>query len=100
MYKAAYRYFGCIINQHVESRAMVYSRAKVGATALAVCMVEELQDKCMLGGKKRGVICKLLEALVGSVLLYGAEVWRCCRQMGPLEQVQMLAATICLGLGH
>ena len=31
---AEYKYLGCIINQHVESRAMVDSRAKAGARAL------------------------------------------------------------------
>ena len=37
---------------------------------------------------------KLLEALVGSVLLYGAEVWESCKQMCPLDQVQLRAARI------
>ena len=41
---------------------------------------------------------KLLGALVKSVLLYGAEVWGCCRQMGPLEQVQMHTARYFWGL--
>ena len=64
-----------------------------------MCMVEEL---CRISVRvvKGESIVKLLEALVGSVLVYGAEVWGCCRQMGPLKQVQMRAAGIFLGLGR
>ena len=37
-----------------------------------------------------------------SVLLYGTEVWGCYSQVGPLviEQVQMQAARIFLGVGQ
>ena len=45
-----------------------------------------------VGVVNRGSFVKLLDDLVGSVLVYGAEMWGCCRQMGPLEQVQMRAA--------
>ena len=31
---------------------------------------------------------KLLEAMVESVLLYGADIWGCCKRMETLEQVQ------------
>ena len=41
---------------------------------------------------------RLLEALVDSVLLYGAEVWGCCRQTHPLVQVQLRATRIFLGV--
>jgi len=43
---------------------------------------------------------RLLEALVVSVILYGAEVWGCCRQTDPLVQVQLQAAIIFLGVGR
>ena len=31
---ARYRYLRCVLNEHVESKAMVDSRARVGARAL------------------------------------------------------------------
>ena len=43
---------------------------------------------------------KLLEVLVESVLLYRAEVWGCCKQAEALEQVQLRAARIFLGVGQ
>ena len=43
---------------------------------------------------------KLMESLVESVLLYGAEVWGCGRQLEQVEQVQLRAARIFLGVGR
>ena len=43
---------------------------------------------------------KLLEALVGSVLMYGPEVWGCCRQLDGIEQIQLQACRIFLGVGR
>ena len=43
---------------------------------------------------------KLREMLVESVLLYGAEVWGCGGQLRPVENVQMRAARIFLGVGR
>ena len=43
---------------------------------------------------------RLVELLVESVLLYGAEVWGCGGQLGPVENVQMRAARIFLGVGR
>ena len=42
----------------------------------------------------------LLEMLVESVVMYGAEVWGCCRQLGEVEQVQLRAMRIFLGVGR
>ena len=47
-----------------------------------------------VGEVKRSHLYRLLEALVHSVSLYGAGVWGCCKQMGPLEKVQICAARI------
>ena len=41
---------------------------------------------------------RLMESLVESVLLYGAEVWGCGAQLGPVENVQMRVARIFLGV--
>ena len=46
-------------------------------------------------GEIGGVTFKrLVEVLVDSVLLYGEEVWGCTRQLGLVENVQMVAASI------
>ena len=40
-------------------------------------------------GELRGeLFVKLLEMLIDSVLLYGAQVWGSCRQLTPIEKIQ------------
>ena len=51
----------------------------------------------MLG---KGRFGRLLEMLVGLVLLYGVEVWGCGRQLGPVENVQMRAVRILMEVGR
>ena len=70
-----YKYLGCIINNHVESKVMVNSRAKVGARALCTWL---RRCRSSVGDLKGRSFVRLLEALVESVLLYGVEVWGCC----------------------
>ena len=53
-----------------------------------------------VGEVRGGTFGKLLEMLVGSVLLYGIEVWGCGRQLRPIEEVQMRAAKIFMGVGR
>ena len=43
---------------------------------------------------------KLMETLVETVLLYGAEVWGCGGQLRLVQNVQMWAAGIFLGVGR
>ena len=43
---------------------------------------------------------RLLEMLVESVLLYGVEAWGCGGQLDAVENVQMWAARIVLGVGR
>ena len=51
-------------------------------------------------GELRGkTFVKLLEMLVDSVLLYGAEVSGSCGQLAPIEKIQLRAARIFLGVG-
>ena len=92
-----YRYLGCMINEQLGSRRMVEERAKAGARALS-----EWLRKCRVAvGEVRGeTFVKLMEMLVGSVLMYGAEVWGGGGQLGPVEGVQMRAARIFLGVGR
>ena len=52
-------------------------------------------------GEVKGVtFMKPMETLVGSVLLYGTEVWGFGRQLEQVEQVQLRAARIFLGVGR
>ena len=46
---------------------------------------------------KGGAYRKLMGMLVDSVLLYGAEVWGCCRQIQAVEQVQLKGFRVFLG---
>ena len=89
-----YKYLGCVINEQLGTRRMVEERAKAGARALS-----EWLRKCRaVVGELRGeTFVKLMEVLVGSVLMYGAEVWGGGCQTGPVEAVQMRAARIFLG---
>ena len=59
----------------------------------------EMQSECVWGVKGRTFV-KLLETLAGSVLMYGAEVWGCCRQLDGIEQIQLQACRIFLGVGR
>ena len=62
-----------------------------------MCMVEEVQDICWRSA--RGIVCQVVGGVGGfGVTVYGAEVWGCCRQIGPVEQVQMRAARVFLGV--
>ena len=90
-----YKYLGCVINEQLGSQRMVEERAKAGARALS-----EWLRKCRVtvGEVRRETFVKLMEVLVGSVLMYGAEVWRSGGQLGPVEGVQMRAARIFLGV--
>ena len=83
-----YKYLGCVINEHLGSRRMAEERAKAGVRALS-----EWLRKCRVavGEVREETFVKLMEVLVGSVLMYGAEVWG-GGQLGPVEGVQMQAA--------
>ena len=67
MWLSTSKYLGCMINEYVEGRVMIGSRAKAGAMALCAWL-----RRCRISvGEVRGeLFVKLLEALVDSVLLY------------------------------
>ena len=56
-----------------------------------MCIDSDWLRKCRDAvGEIRGrTFVRLMEMLVGSVLLYGAEVWRGGGQLEPVERVQM-----------
>lgn len=83
--------------EHVESRVMVDSRAKAGARALCAWLK---RYRISVGEMIGESFVRLLEALIELVLLYGAEGWGRCRQIGPFEQVQMRTTRISWGLGR
>ena len=76
---------------------MVEERARAGSRASS-----DWLRKCRdAAGEVRGkTFVRLMEMLVESVLLYGAEVWGGGSQLEPVERVQMRAARIFLGVGR
>ena len=85
------------LKEHVESKVMVDSKATAGARALCAWL---RRCRISVGEAQGDAFVKLLEAVVESVLLYGAEVWECCKRTDALEQVQLRAARILLGVGR
>ena len=69
---AEYKYLGCVISEHLGSKRMLEERAKAGARALSAWLK---RCRTSVGEVKGETFVRLLEALVESVLLYGAEVW-------------------------
>ena len=94
---AEYKYLGCVISEHLGSKRMLEERAKTGARALSAWLK---RCRTSVGEVKGETFVRLLEALVELVLLYGAEVWGGGKQLGLIEQVQMRAARIFLGVGR
>ena len=92
-----YRYLGCVVNEQLNCTRMVEERAKAGAKAL-----NDWIRRCRAAvGELRGeTFVKLLEMLVDSVLLYGAEVWGSCGKLAPIEKIQLRAARIFFGVGR
>ena len=90
-----YKYLGCSLTEHLEYKVMLEERAKAGSRAMAAWL-----SRCRMsvGEVKGETFIRLMEALVQSVLLYGAEVWGCGRKLGAVEQVQLRAARMFLGV--
>ena len=90
------KHLGCMVNDQLNFARMVEERVKAGAKALS-----DWIRRCRVAvGELRGeTFVKLLEMLVDSVLLYGAEVWSSCGQLAPIEKIQLRAARIFLGVG-
>ena len=92
-----YKYLGCVVDEYLEYKSMIEARAKAGMKALYAWLQ---RCRACVGELRRGTFGKLLEMLVESVVMYGAEVWGCCRQLGEVEQVQLRAMRIFLGVGR
>ena len=73
----------------IEERAMAGTRALSSWLRSCRAMVREVRGTTFR---------KLMETLVETVLLYGAEAWGGSRILEPVEQLQMRAAWIFLGM--
>ena len=92
-----YKYLGCVVNEQLNCSRMVEDRAEAGAKDLSDWL---RRCRVTLGDLRGKTFLKLLEMLVDSVLLYGAEVWGSCGQLAPIEIIQLRAARIFLGIGR
>ena len=93
----SYKYLGCIVNEHMDCREIVRERATAGRGALSAWLW-----RCRMSvGEVRGkTFVKLMEALVESASMYGAEVWGSCKWLDCIDQVQLRAYRIFLGVGR
>ena len=80
-----------MVNEHLQNVKMAVERAKAGTRALGDWL---RRCRAAVGEVKGLTFMKLMEMLVESVLLYGAEVWGCGGQLRPVGNVQMRAARI------
>ena len=87
---AEYKYLGCVVSEHLDGKWMLEERAKAGVRALSVWLKS---CRATVGVVKGKSFTNLWEALVGSVLLYGAEVWGCGRQALLVEQASTVACS-------
>ena len=92
----AYKYLGYIIDEHLNLREMVEDRANVGRRALGTCFHRCREE---IGDMSVGIFRNLIGSLVDSTLMNGAEVWGCSRRLDVIEQVQMRALRMFLGVG-
>ena len=92
-----YKYLGCVVDEHLSNVRMIEERAKAGAKALSDWL---RRCRATVGEVRGATFVRLLEMLVESVLLYGVEAWGCGGQLDLVENVQMRAARIFLGVGR
>ena len=92
-----YKYLGCVVDEYLSNVRMVEERAKAGAKALSDWL---RRCRATVGEVKGATFVRLMEMLVESVLLYGVEAWGCGGQLDAVENVQMRAARIFLGVGR
>ena len=89
---AKYKYLGCVIDEFLDLNAMMDDRVEAGRRALGSLLRGAQSTVGVLFGR---TFKKLLDAMVRSVLLYGAEAWGCLES---LEQVQLRAFRLYFGV--
>ena len=93
---SSYKYLGCVVDEFLELKEMVEDKAEAGRRALGACFQRcraEMVDVTVR------IFRKLMESLVESTMMYGAEVWGCSRHLVPIEQVQLRAPRMFFGVG-
>ena len=90
-----YKYWGCVIDEHLELNDMVDEKAVAGKKVLGAwfsrCRVE-------VGDIGAGTFRKLMSSLVESTILYSAEIWGCNRNLEGIEQTQLRALRMFFGV--
>ena len=84
---------------HMDCRELVRERAMAGKGALSAWLCMEVW-KVSVGEVRGKTFVKLMDALVESALMYGAEVWGSCKWLDCVDQVQLQAYRIFLGVGR
>ena len=92
---SSYKYLGCVVDEHMDLKEMVEDKAEARRRALEVCL---LRCRSEIGDVAIGIFRKLMESLVKSGMLYGAEIWG-CRNLESIEQVQLWAFRMFFGVG-
>ena len=92
----SYKYLGCVVDEFLELKEMVEDKAKAGRRALGArfqrCRAE-------MGDVTVGIFRKLMEPLVESTMMNGAELWVCSWHLVSIEQVRLRALRMLFGVG-
>ena len=71
---SSYKYLGCVVDEFLEQKEMVEDKAEAGRRALGACFQ---RCRAEMGDVTVRIFRKLMEFLVESTMLYGAEIWGC-----------------------
>ena len=82
---AKYKCLGCATDEYPDLNAMVDDRAEAGRRALG-SLLQGAQSTVGMLYAWLHLYRKLLDSMVQSVFLYGAEAWGCLRGLKLLEQ--------------
>ena len=93
---SSYKYLGCVIDEFLDCSRMVEHRVKLGSQALGAWLRRCRESVGEVNGRS---FLQLLQSLVESVLMYGAEVWGCHHKLEGLSQIQLRALRIFFGVG-
>ena len=92
----SYKYLGCVVDEFLDCSSMVEHRVKLGSQALGAWLRRCHESVGEVNGRS---FLQLLQSLVESVLLYGAEVWGCHHKLEGLSRIQLRAMRIFFGVG-
>ena len=88
---SSYKYLGCVIDEFLDCSRIVEHRVKLGSQALGAWLRRCRES---VGEVNARSFLQLLQSLVESVLMYGAEVWGCHHKLEGLSQIQLRALRI------